>query len=78
MSTLVKTDRAKMLRSKEIPPLTPKDRCDRCLARAYVVVLVREATEYLNFCVHHFNQHSEVLYRKADLILDERKSLVNS
>jgi hypothetical protein len=78
MTTLVTTDRAKLLRSKSIPPLTAANRCDKCGSRAYVSVLVRGATSYLDFCAHHFNQYSPKLAPLADLVRDERKSLVTS
>ena len=46
------------------------DRCDRCMAQAFVKVIGPEGELY--FCAHHFYQHEEKLREFFPLIIDER------
>jgi hypothetical protein len=60
----------------EIPPtLTNAHRCDRCGARAYVLVYFH-AKGFLYFCIHHFNLHETAIFAQgAALIHDKRHEL---
>jgi len=40
-----------------IPPLGIDDRCDRCGARAYLAVRMRQDSGVLMFCGHHASDH---------------------
>jgi hypothetical protein len=61
--------------------LTATDRCDRCSARAYVVVSVFVAGgrhHELLFCAHHYLQHeARLMISGAQVLLDERRQLQN-
>jgi len=54
--------------------ITASDRCDQCLAQAWVIV--KNDTGELYFCSHHFNSHESKLKEWAKEILDERNFLV--
>jgi hypothetical protein len=54
--------------------LTATDRCDRCGARAYVLVLLPNALELL-FCAHHNRQYASALTKIAVEIRDETDRL---
>ena len=54
--------------------LTANDRCDRCTAQAYVLVML-EQDRSLMFCAHHWNQHSEKLIDIAVDVIDETDKL---
>jgi hypothetical protein len=54
--------------------LTSVDRCDRCGARAYVLVMLPNALELL-FCAHHGRQHAVALAKVAVEIHDETRRL---
>lgn len=51
--------------------LTLQDRCDRCMAQAFVLVKGMEGE--LLFCGHHFTKYEEALYNWAYDIIDERE-----
>ena len=59
--------------------LTAADRCDRCSARAYVLVSVFVANSRhheLSFCAHHYQQHEAQLTSSgARVLLDQRRQL---
>lgn len=59
--------------------LTHADRCDRCSARAYVLVVLEWAPGIgdgeLLFCGHHYEQHEKALEQRAEIIHDERAQL---
>jgi hypothetical protein len=59
--------------------LTVADRCDRCSARAYVLVgvLVLDSGEHeLLFCAHHYRQHeAKLAFSGAAVLLDQRRQL---
>ena len=46
-------------------------RCDRCGARAHVVVELPTGGDLL-FCGHHFTRHQEALEGRAAVIVDTR------
>lgn len=49
------------------------DRCDRCGARAFV--LVKGISGELMFCGHHFAKHEKALVQYAYEIIDERDNI---
>jgi len=59
--------------------LTAADRCDRCGARAYVLVcvLVADGGDHeLLFCAHHYQQHERrLVITGARAVLDQRHQL---
>ena len=59
--------------------LTVADRCDRCGARAHVLVSVFVADgrhHELLFCAHHYRQHeAKLLFSGARVLLDQRYQL---
>ena len=59
--------------------LTVADRCDRCSARAYVLVgvLVPDSDDHeLLFCAHHYQQHeTQLMLTGARVLLDHRRQL---
>jgi hypothetical protein len=59
--------------------LTAADRCDRCSARAYVLVSVFVADgrhHELLFCAHHYQQHeTQLTFSGARVLLDQRSQL---
>jgi len=59
--------------------LTAADRCDRCSARAYVLVSVFVADgrhHELLFCAHHYQQHeTQLTFSGARVLLDQRRQL---
>jgi hypothetical protein len=59
--------------------LTVADRCDRCGARAYVMVSVFVADSRhheLLFCAHHYQQHeTQLMLSGARVLLDHRRQL---
>jgi hypothetical protein len=62
--------------------LTTADRCDRCSARAYVLVSVfvlpDSGDHGLLFCAHHYQQHErQLLLSGARVLLDQRRQLQN-
>ena len=61
--------------------LTAADRCDRCGARAYVLVcvLVADGGDHeLLFCAHHYQQHeAKLLFSGARVLLDQQRQLQN-
>ena len=61
--------------------LTAEDRCDRCSARAYVLVsvLVPDRGEHeLLFCAHDYRKHeAELAITGARVQLDQRRQLRN-
>ena len=54
--------------------LTADDRCDRCNAQAYVLVILPEDM-CLTFCSHHWNEHSDRLIEAAVDVIDETDRL---
>ena len=61
--------------------LTVADRCDRCGARAYVLVSVDvldKGDHELLFCAHDYRQHQAKLSNSgARVLLDQRRQLQN-
>jgi len=61
--------------------LTAADRCDRCSARAYVLVsvFVTDSGDHeLLFCAHDYRQHEAKLENSgARVLLDQRRQLQN-
>jgi hypothetical protein len=61
--------------------LTAADRCDRCGARAYVLVSVfvpDSGNHELLFCTHHYQHHeAKLLFSGARVLLDQRRQLQN-
>lgn len=49
--------------------LSPKDRCDRCIAQAKFLVFLSSGELY--FCGHHFHEHESALVDIASDIFDE-------
>jgi hypothetical protein len=49
--------------------LSPKDRCDRCIAQAKFLVFLSSGELY--FCGHHFYEHETALVDIASDIFDE-------
>ena len=62
------------------PVLTAADRCDRCSARAFVLVVLKwspglpHAGE-LSFCAHDYRAVEEAIAPYVSLIIDERWTL---
>lgn len=52
-----------------------KDRCDRCGAQAYVLVMLQTGKD-LQFCAHHYAEHAEALKPLAAQIVDESHLLL--
>jgi hypothetical protein len=59
---------------EEIDLLTANDRCDKCGAQAYVLVLFEDDMA-LTFCSHHWNENSAKLLEVAVDIVDETDKL---
>jgi len=59
---------------EEIDVLTANDRCDKCGAQAYVLVLFPEDMA-LTFCNHHWHENSARLVELAIDIIDETDKL---
>ncbi len=61
--------------------LTAADRCDRCSARAYVLVSVfvpDSGDHELLFCAHDYRQHeAKIANSGARVLLDQRRQLQN-
>ena len=61
--------------------LTAADRCDRCGARAYVLVSVSvpdSGDHELLFCAHHYQQHeAKLMFSGARVLLDQQRQLQN-
>jgi 4-hydroxyphenylpyruvate dioxygenase-like putative hemolysin len=55
-------------------PMNAVHRCDRCVAQAYVRVLLRSHQELL-FCAHHYRQHAPALAKVAVEIQDATRRL---
>lgn len=61
-----------------IPPIEITDRCDRCAnSRSYVAVMIPVGDQKLrlDFCAHHYRQHSEVLEGLAVAIRNEEDKI---
>jgi hypothetical protein len=54
-------------------PLGPADRCDRCVAQAYV--RVRQGEQTLLFCGHHYTRFEARLIEFAEAIDDYRERI---
>jgi hypothetical protein len=59
------------------PVLTAADRCDRCSARAFVLVVLKWSPSLpkageLSFCRHHMNMYEDAIAPYTSLIIDER------
>lgn len=62
------------------PLLTHKDRCDRCGARAYVLIGLRWSpgmshTPELYMCAHDYKLNAEAIAPYASMVIDERWQL---
>lgn len=55
---------------EKLIPLTAVDRCDRCLAQAYMVAVKDEATLY--FCMHHKTEFEAGLRDQGWTIIDDK------
>lgn len=51
-------------------------RCDGCGAEAWVSV-ARVDTGQLDFCLHHYNEHSTVLHAQGYTITNDERYLIN-
>jgi hypothetical protein len=56
------------------PPLTTRDRCDRCGAQAYLRVELAGGSELL-FCAHHSREHEHRIRSIAVSVHDETSAL---
>lgn len=61
----------------QLSRLSASDRCDRCVAQAYVRVELPAGSELL-FCAHHAHQHEAKLREVAALIHDESDRLIEA
>ncbi len=52
------------------PQLTVSDRCDRCGAQAFVLVVL-DSGSTLQFCGHHFREHEVRLRSVAVEVVDQ-------
>ena len=52
--------------------LTATDRCDRCMAQAYVTVDSIAWASSLLFCAKHYSEHYEALFLLGVVVVDER------
>ena len=59
---------------QEFSVLTAQDRCDKCGAQAYVLVIF-ESESSLTFCGHHWNLYAEKLIALAIDVADETDKL---
>ncbi len=57
--------------------LSTEDRCDRCGVQAYVLVRLQSGLD-LQFCAHHYAQHSAALEPLTAEIVDDSHRLLNS
>lgn len=57
--------------------LSENDRCDRCGARAYVLVILDRGSE-LTFCGHHGRKYRRQLTAAALVVHDETQLLTDS
>ena len=64
-----------MTRTARLPRLSASDRCDRCVAQAYVRVELLAGSDLL-FCAHHARQHEDTLRKVAAAIYDESDRLI--
>ncbi|MFD3537535.1 hypothetical protein [Streptomyces sp. NPDC058664] len=55
-------------------PITAQDRCDRCVAQAYVRATLTHGRELL-FCAHHYHFHGAALHTQATHVHDETPRL---
>lgn len=72
------------VKTEELPPvLNAQTLCDRCGARAYVVVILkwsptlRRGGELL-LCAHDYRKHEKALYPLVAQIIDERHTLTKN
>ena len=49
--------------------IQPQDRCDRCIAKAFYMVVFNRGDLY--FCAHHFREHEDSFIETALDIYDE-------
>lgn len=63
-------------RTTATPILDHADRCDRCRAQAYVLVLFSE--HELLFCAHHYRKFEPALLKLDTVIIDERHRLTEA
>jgi hypothetical protein len=54
--------------------LTSNDRCDTCIAQAYVQVFFGESS--LHFCAHHYTEYEANISKTATTIYDRRSDLL--
>ena len=59
-----------MTASGNFQVMWPEHRCDRCISRAYVLVIFDEDLS-LMFCAHHWNRYSDELKKVAVDYVDE-------
>lgn len=52
--------------------LNATDRCDRCMAQAYVTVDSLAWASSLMFCSRHYDEHSAALALATIVVMDER------
>lgn len=53
-------------------------RCDGCGAEAWVSLIADLSTQELDFCAHHYQEHSTLLHAQGWTIqTDERHRLIN-
>lgn len=55
--------------------LSSDDMCDKChIAIAYVQVITPKGE--LNFCKHHYEEHSDAITKAEYVVIDEREKLL--
>lgn len=59
---------------QEFSILTANDRCDKCSAQAYVLVIL-ESELSLTFCKHHWDKNADALLKIAIDVVDETDKL---
>lgn len=57
--------------------LTGRDMCDRDVSEQALVRLVNGQGEFIDFCAHHYRDHSDALMLKGWLIADDRRRDLN-
>ena len=60
---------------EELVSFTSSDRCDICIAQAYVQVFFGES--YLHFCAHHYTEYEPKISEKSTAVIDRRSDLTS-
>ena len=67
-------DVEEQLIEEEEKTFTANDRCDICVAQAYVQVFFGESS--LHFCAHHYTEYEVNISKTATTIYDRRSDLL--